>query len=297
MLSPVPKPQTESGEPERVIKETLETRPSEGIEASQSPARRLVVGTSDRPIAPPGGAITLESVIGLDERTRIVDTEDAPWRMICGLDIDGPWGNFVGTGWFVGPRTVITAGHCVYDRNQMGGWARKIVLRPGVDDGDEPFKAITATRFETTDKWLQDQNADFDIGVIHLEKADAIDAARGWFAVASFPDKKLQNHLVNVSGYPGDKGGRQQWWARNRVRGLSPRRIFYDVDTMGGQSGGPVFIIEKAGAAPKVVGIHAYGVGGSKPSSIKVEVNSAPRIIPEVVELIQGWIDKNGGQS
>jgi V8-like Glu-specific endopeptidase len=278
----------------RVLTETAETGVSEGAKPSKMAARRLVVGRTDRPIQPSGG-ITLESVIGLDERTRILDTEDAPWRMICALAIEGPWGNFVGTGWFVGPQTVVTAGHCVYERSQMGGWAEKITLTPGADGPEEPFAKIVSTRFESTDKWLANQDPDFDIGVIHLD--EPIGEDHGWFGVLSLPDEELKDYQVNVSGYPGDKGGREQWWARNRVRGLSPRRIFYDVDTMGGQSGAPVFIVEEEGASPKVVGIHAYGVGANKPSTVKQEVNSAPRMIPEVVDLIQGWIDKKGGGS
>jgi V8-like Glu-specific endopeptidase len=177
----------------------------------------------------------------------------------------------------------------------MGGWAEQITLTPGADGAEEPFPQIVATRFESTNKWLAGQEQDFDMGVIHLDAP--ISADLGWFTVASLPDKDLEGYQVNVSGYPGDKGGREQWWARNRIRGLTPRRIFYDVDTMGGQSGAPVFIVEEEGASPKVVGIHAYGVGGNKPTSIKQEVNSAPRIIPEVVELIQGWIANGGGGS
>jgi glutamyl endopeptidase len=285
----------ESGQPKpRVVTETAETNAPDAAKASGPSARRLVVGRSAEPIRPKGG-ITLESVIGLDERTRIVATEEAPWRMICVLAIEGPWGNFVGTGWLVGPRTVITAGHCVYEPSQMGGWAERIVLTPGADGAEEPFGSITSTRFESTNKWLNDQDQDFDMGVIHLDQP--IGDQLGWFAVASLPDNELEGYQVNVSGYPGDKGGREQWWARNRIHGLTPRRVYYDVDTMGGQSGGPVFIIEEEGAPPKVVGIHAYGVGGNKPSTITQPVNSAPRIIPEVVDLIQGWIDNGGGGS
>lgn len=257
-------------------------------------AKRLVTGKREQPLQPKGG-ITLESVIGLDERTRIVDTTQAPWKMICALEIQSAWGNLVGTGWLVGPRTVITAGHCVYERSQMGGWAEKIVVRPGANGAQAPFGAFEATRFESTDRWLAKQEQDFDMGVIHLE--EDVGDKLGWFSVASLPDEELVGYMVNVSGYPGDKGGRQQWWARNRVRAVTPRRIYYDVDTMGGQSGAAVYIVEDEKSPPKVVGIHAYGIGASKPETLKEPVNSAPRIIPEVVELIQQWIANSAGGS
>lgn len=296
MLEPVT-PETSGIAPQdepRVLTERLETPAGGAAAPSRLASKRLAVGKSDQPIHPPGG-IGLESLIGLDERTRILDTEDAPWNMICALEIKGPWGNFVGTGWFAGPKTIVTAGHCVYEKRQMGGWAKEIIVRPGCDGAEVPFGPVKATRFESTKQWLATQAQDYDIGVIHLDAPVHDDI--GWFGVSSLPDDDLLARFVNVSGYPGDKGGREQWWARNRVKGLSPLRIYYDVDTVGGQSGAPVFIVDKEGDTPKVVGIHAYGVGGAKPAHIKEEVNSAPRITPEVVELIQGWIKADGGAS
>jgi hypothetical protein len=46
-----------------------------------------------------------ETVIGRDERVRILDTELPPWRMMCALRMRGPGGaGAIGTGWFIGPR-------------------------------------------------------------------------------------------------------------------------------------------------------------------------------------------------
>jgi glutamyl endopeptidase len=256
--------------------------------------RRIVVGKSDRPLRPSDeGGLGLETVLGLDERSRILETEQAPWRMVCALEIEGPWGAFVGTGWFAGPRTLVTAGHCVYDRNQMGGWADKITVAPGRDGDEKPFGSFEADRFSTVDQWTQSQNPDFDIAAIHL--ARPLGEEHGWFAVGALTDEELKGYLVNVSGYPAEPGGgAQQWWARNRIREVTPRRIFYDVDTSGGQSGGPAYVYEREGVPPLVVGIHAYGVGGT-PGSIPMRVNSAPRIIPEVVQQIQAWVAEDGG--
>ncbi|EWY35774.1 hypothetical protein N825_34420 [Skermanella stibiiresistens SB22] len=253
---------------------------------------RLVAGKQQRPLSENRG---LETVIGVDERTQILETDKAPWRMVCALDIEAPWGGFVGSAWFAGPRTLITAGHCVFDRSQMGGWATKITVTPGRSGGTTPFGSFVVTRFSTVDQWTDSQNPDYDISAIHLDEAYGDEL--GWFAIGALTDTELQDQLVNVSGYPFERGGgTQQWWARNRIRAVEPRRIFYDVDTSGGQSGGPTYMIEANGtsAAPLVVGIHAYGTGGT-PNSIPLLVNSAPRITPEVVEQIGRWIEQDSG--
>ena len=274
-------------------KEVLLRASSAARPSSKDARKRLVHGKGDRlPVSPRGG-FTIESIIGADERTRIRETDEAPWRMVCGLEIASPGGNFIGTGWFAGPRTLITAGHCVYDKGQMDGWATSIVISPGRDGSEQPFGPVTSTRFATVNRWLEDQDADFDVAAIHLD--DPLGDELGWFGVASLPEDELLDSFVNVSGYPGDKGGTQQWWARNRIRAVTPRRIFYDVDTFGGQSGGPAYILREEAGDPIVVGIHAYGVGGT-PASIKLEVNSAPRIIPEVAEQVEAWIrESNSG--
>lgn len=280
--------------PARSRIETITTSPSQDAVATAAAARkRLVSGKRAEPLIPRGSLVTTETVIGVDERTRVLDTEPAPWRMICSLTINAPFGMFIGTGWFAGPKTIITAGHCVFDDEQMGGWAESILVIPGRDETDEPFGRITAKRFSTVDRWLINRDPDFDIAAIHLDEPKGDNT--GWFGTASFPDAELKDFMVNVAGYPGDRGnGEQLWWARNRIRAVTQRRIFYDVDTFGGQSGGPAFVLQTPTAAPTVVGIHAYGTGGT-PSSIPMEVNSAPRIIPEIVDQIAAWIAADGG--
>ncbi len=298
-LKSVPRPATEAAGPQRPRPEPEPVHARKVLAGSPNALTgtgvsrgRLVVGKRKEPLGTGRG---LESLIGADERTRMLETEKAPWRMVCALEIEAPWGGFVGTAWFAGPRTLVTAGHCVFDRSQMGGWATKITVTPGRDGDEKPFEPFEATRFSTVDQWEQSQNPDFDIAAIHLDEPHG--GELGWFAVGALTDAELQDHLVNVSGYPFEPGGgTQQWWARNRVRAVTPRRVFYDVDTTGGQSGGPVYVLEGDGAdaAPLVVGIHAYGTGGT-PGSMHLLVNSAPRITPEVVDQIGRWIEQDSG--
>jgi glutamyl endopeptidase len=272
------------------------TQGNEGVrtdEVSRAVKFVAVKGKSG-PIAP-----ALETVIGADERVRILETDLPPWRMICALRMRGrSGGSAIGTGWFIGPRTVVTAGHCVYSTQFFGGWAQSIevipgLVGPGTDADVRPFGSVTSEQFSSIDRWTEKEDPDFDIGCIHLTEPKGEEV--GWFALGSLPPEELEGFLVNVSGYPGDRGdGEEQYHAANRVLRVTDRRLFYEVDTFGGQSGAPVWIYEEDGAPPLAVGIHAYGTGGT-PSNFGIVANSAPRVISEVLDKVTEWVEKDGG--
>jgi glutamyl endopeptidase len=263
------------------------------VETSRS-FRHLVAKGKSGPIRPP-----FEAVIGVDERARILDTDLAPWRMICAMRMKGPTGSgAIGTGWFIGPKTVVTAGHCVYSSHFFGGWASTIEVIPGLngagsDGAARPYDSVTSERFSSVDRWTEHEDPDFDVGCIHLDQA--LGEQVGWFAVAALAPEQLEGFLVNVSGYPADRGGgAEQYHARNRVLRVSERRLFYEVDTYGGQSGAPAWIHEDESAPPLVVGVHAYGTGAT-PAGLGITANSAPRIIPEVLSTFKEWVERDGG--
>jgi glutamyl endopeptidase len=263
---------------------------------SRASEQFLVRGTSDGPLKLPRSS-PLESLLGdIDRRKQILETELTPWRMICALEIESQSGAaYVGTGWFAGPRTVITAGHCVFDPVELGGWAKKITVVPGRNVDQKPFQSASSASFSTTDRWQEAQDPDFDYGVIHL--SSDLGASVGSFSVGVLPDAELKDRLVNVSGYPFQPGeGKAQYFHANRVKALTGRRLFYDIDTMGGQSGSPVWAYEDGSDVPVVVAIHAYGVGGV-PTNLNVVANSGPRVLPEVLDVIRGWIARGNAES
>jgi glutamyl endopeptidase len=274
--------------------EFLETEASPGT-ASKAPSAAaedlLVFGKSDQRLRPTAVRVGLETVLGSDERVRISETDKLPWRMIAALSlIPQPplLSSFIGTGWFIGPKTLLTAGHCVYSKTDFGGWIGSIKVSPGRNGDKFPFKTYTATRFSALTVWQESADPDFDIGCIHLDQAVGQDV--GYFKVASRSDADLENSLLNVSGYPADRGnGTQQYFHVNRVLLTAARRIYYDIDTYGGQSGSPVWYQAGRNDPPLAVAVHAYGVGGTA-ASLGITANSGPRLIPEVVSTIKEWL-------
>ena len=269
---------------------------SQGPKSERSRSLQFLAGKGKSDPLPRGRSgvhSALESIIGpTDDRVRILDTDLAPWRMVCALRMRGATGSgAMGTGWFVGPKTIVTAGHCVFSNYFFGGWASTVEVSPGRNGAEFPFGTVASAKFTSVDRWVTNEDPDFDIGCIHL--SEPLGEGVGWFAVGALSPAELEGYLVNVSGYPGDRGmGTEQYHHKNRVLRVTERRVFYDVDTFGGQSGAPVWIHEADNSPPIAIGIHAYGVGGA-PGGL--EANSAPRIIPEVLDQIRTWVEADGG--
>jgi glutamyl endopeptidase len=291
-----PEPTAEEGASLEV--ETPKRTTGSSGEAPNAPSRSVqyLIGTGKSGPLPQRRAPTgVETIIGpTDDRARVLDTDLTPWRMVCSLEMRGALGSgVIGTGWLVGPRTVITAGHCVFSRFFFGGWASEIAVIPGRNGSEMPFGRTISRRFSSVEAWVQGENPDSDIGCIHLD--EDIGRTVGWFSTGALPAEDLRNHLINVSGYPGDRGnGMEQYHHRNRIRAVTDRRIYYDVDTFGGQSGAPAWIQDADGAPPTVVGIHAYGTTGT-PTALGITANSAPRITPELLAQIEAWVEQDGG--
>ncbi len=199
---------------------------------------------------------TPESVCGRDGRVRITATTRVPWRWICQLLItraDGRTSRC--TGWFIGPRTVMTAGHCVYSHS-AGGWARRIEVIPGMNAASRPYGSQVGTSFRSVTGWTQSQSPNYDYGAIILPNK-TLGNRVGWFGFTALSTSSLKNLLVNNSGYAGDKPFGTQWFNAGRITKVTSRRLYYMLDTYGGQSGSPTWRYRNG--QRHAVGIHAYG--------------------------------------
>lgn len=222
-----------------------------------------------------------EVVIGPDDRVLISPTTAYPWRAICALRIRTRTGkSYIGTGWLISPRTVITAGHCVYMHNE-GGWAQSIEVIPGLNVASRPFGSGVSGVFRSVTGWTNSKDRNFDYGAIILPNNYRPGDRTGYFGFANRSDNDLNASMLNLSGYPGDKGGNTQWFHARKTLSVTSRTITYDIDTFGGQSGSPVWVLN--GANRYAVGIHTNG--GSS--------NSATRITQDVYNNMLNW--KNQG--
>lgn len=253
-------------------------RPGEAAEAAVDPM--LLTQYPDIGVASFGG-FAQETVHGPDDRRQITTTSTYPWRAHASLLITAADGsNWIGTGWFVNPRVLITAGHCVFITNSgvpgRDGWVARMRVIPGRNGAEKPFGEAAATEFHSVRGWTERGDEEYDYGAIVL--GEPLGQRTGWFGFGRYSDSDLTNVIANISGYPGDKPPGTQWYAARRVDSVSQRKVRYDIDTAGGQSGAAVYRIKDGQRF--AVAVHAYG---------GATVNSGTRINGPVFDNIRHW--------
>ncbi len=222
-----------------------------------------------------------ETVHGPDDRAQITNTAAYPWRANASLLITAADNSlWIGTGWFIGPHTLITAGHCVFLKNSgvpgRDGWVKSIQVMPGRNGATLPYGSVTSTNFRSVKGWIENGDETFDYGaiIIPTELGNTV----GWFGFGVYSDSDLVSATGNISGYPGDKPTGTQWYDARKIASVNSRKVYYDIDTAGGQSGAAVYRL--INGARIGIAIHAYG---------GATTNSGTRIITAVYNNMVAW--------
>jgi glutamyl endopeptidase len=245
-------------------------------------------------IPPPPESVTAFPSRGMDlaaspaDRIRATDPRQSPFRKVCDLLITARDGGLhTGTAWFISPRTLVTAGHCVAvfrPGTPAHGMVSKILVMPARNGETDPSQSafgwveVQQTDLRVHDAWRLSGNIDFDFGAIILPPDLPLGTTVGFFGYGHFPDANLLGARPTLSGYPDDVPEGTQWFETNPIRQLTPTRLFYDIFTASGQSGSPVFF---ANATQQIAcAIHNFGAA---------PFNSGVRIIPPVVAQLNAW--------
>ena len=174
-------------------------------------------------------------------RPALADAAEPPNGMIVWLQIRTPKTDVTCTGFMVGPHTIATAAHCLYNP-EFGGWASSAFVTPGIDGLNAPFGTEWATSFDVSPSWVQTLRLNADYGVITLG-SDALGTATGWFDVSTPSDSELGTGVFASAGY-GTSGQYGTLWRMPRPQLLADYDedfLAYNWGTTTGESGAPIF--------------------------------------------------------
>lgn len=205
-----------------------------------------------------------------DDRQEVLRTE-YPYNAICLLRIKAANGERLrGTGFFISPRCVITAGHCVFYKRE---WINEIEVVPGALGTLFPYGSAVSSNVQSIEGWFKNRNDNFDYGAIILKDDtlyNTIGAKLGY-------QYSTDETNVEIAGYPIDKS-QKPFKCVGQIDSRTPYKFFYTIDTETGNSGSPIFI-ERASGERVVVGLHTEG---ARP-------NAGIRIRPEMISVLKQW--------
>ncbi len=218
------------------------------------------------------GGNELNSIISPDDQV-LVDPDVFPYSaVLClrlGQDTNGDgvvdsWSR--GTGYLEGYDVMATAGHCFW--SSTNGWVEECQIYTRQDSpilGSTfyyPYSWTCSTEYTTNN------NINYDWCAVKLQ--NDLGSSNGWFGKGCGGD--MLNTTFTISGYPAVTSSKigHQYKHSGMMNSSTDYRVYYSIDTEGGQSGSPIYDSDYISW-----GIHTHGG------------NSGSRITPDLYTILQ----------
>jgi V8-like Glu-specific endopeptidase len=180
-----------------------------------------------------------------DDRTQIVDSSGYPFSTVGLLwtkNKQDIWATCSAT--LIGPKTVITAAHCVYDVDGSG-WANDIIFVPAaVDAQSAPYGKFGWVHVSILRGFAQNYDGNYASvmpwDIAEIELIEDVGAKVGWMGFRV--DKGSQFDAVLV-GYPGDRPDGTMWESTCIVppSSFGDQTFTHTCTTSAGSSGSAMF--------------------------------------------------------
>jgi glutamyl endopeptidase len=251
----------------------------EEIDLRSAEATARTSGVDDNSFVPLNSEVMdANKIIGSDQRTQINNTNIFPYQAIVLIVTNE--GNC--SGYLIGPHTVITAGHCVYDP-ATGGWATNVKVYAGANGNTIHAPMAYASQLRSVKAWTEDQKDRSDYGAVIL--GSNLGDTVGWFGWRSTPlgpTDALNETFLNLTGYPGDKPFATMWTHGKTYYnfGAADRLLYHTMDAYHGQSGAPIYKMSHPVCGVCAFAIHTGSTGN---------MNRAIRIDSTVSSYLKLW--------
>ncbi|MCA5013309.1 MULTISPECIES: carbohydrate-binding protein [unclassified Enterococcus] len=213
-------------------------------------------------------------IIGTDDRVKINDTTQTPYSSIVYVRV----GNSTGSGTVIGKNKILTAAHVAEDLTSSEVISKSYVT-PARNGKIKPYGSFDVESAEIHPIYAASRKRENDIAVITVKpnsENQTIGDVVPVVPVNNVPTVSIGSTSV-LPGYGGDKKG-ELWEGRGKILSQSSLRFHYDTDTVGGNSGGPVF-----NENFDLLGVHTTGSSTS---------NSATKLTGSNYELVEKHLDK-----
>jgi len=210
---------------------------------SEQPASEGLRGILDQEIKGSNPTMSTDrNIVSKDDRSQVTDTSTYPAITVGWLwtqDQKGNWTTCTGT--LIGPKTVLTAAHCVYD-HATGGWVQAMTFIPGeIDANTAPYGQFDWANVNILKGFIDNYDGKnygsvmpWDLAEIEL--ADAAGDQLGWMGFKADDASELKATMI---GYPGDKPDGTMWQdsCDVPVKNFGDQVFMHDCDSYAGSSG------------------------------------------------------------
>jgi hypothetical protein len=188
-----------------------------------------------------------------------------------------------GSGAIIGPHTILTASHVLWD-NDLGQGATSVGVYPGYAQGGAPISGNLGQihYFQVNDSTATTILTSFAVNDFAVIDVGTDLSQYGWFGHW----ENFTSGGVNVSGYPGLSGIQVTETGHANVDSQFQVLDYPTIAVPHGMSGGPLWVVDPATSMPAVVGLVSVGfdtrVGGF-----------SPQLTSSNWQTIQAWVESD----